>query len=103
MLQVLHIPVHISVSNVVPNSDGRTVRPTVYLANTRCDRCSAVAGRITCGPAVVLMAYSLRWERDPLPVTKRDTVGLIPNCPLSLNGFSTLIIDTQKPRRHDSL
>ena len=27
------------------------------------------------GPAVVLMAYSLRWERDPLPITTRKTVG----------------------------
>ena len=80
----------LSVSNVVPDSDGRTVRPTVCLANTRCGRCSAVAGRIMCGPAVVLMAYSLRWERDPLPITSRDVmlVGSFPNCPLSLNGFS---------------
>ena len=63
---------HISGSNVVPDSDGRTVRPTVRLANTRCDRCSAVAGRIMCGgPAVVLMAYSLRWERDTLPISTR--------------------------------
>ena len=44
----------LSVSNVVPDSDGRTVRPSVRLANTRCDRCSAVAGRIMCAPAVVL-------------------------------------------------
>ena len=76
MLQVLHISMHISVSNVVPDSDGRTVRPSVRLANTRCGRCSAVtvAGRIMCGPAVVLMAYSLRWERDTLPImTTQDS------------------------------
>ena len=88
MLQVLHISMHISVSNVVPDSDGRTVRPTVCLANTRCGRCSAVAGRIVCGPAVVIKAYSLRWERDSLPITTQETVGSSPNCLLSLNGFS---------------
>ena len=67
----------ISGSNVVPDLDGRTVQPSVRLANTRCDHCSAVtvAGRIMCGPAIVLMAYSLRWERDPLPITTRKTVG----------------------------
>ena len=88
MLQVLHISMHISVSNVVPDSDGRTVRPSVRLANTRCGRCSAVtvAGRIMCGPAVVLMAYSLRWGRDTLPISTRETVGSFPNRPLSLNG-----------------
>ena len=77
---------HIYVSNVVPDSGGRTVRPIVRLANTRCDRCSAVAGPIVCGPAVVLAVYSLRSERDPLPITTRETVGSFPNCPLSLNG-----------------
>ena len=80
---------HISVtSNVVPDSDGRTVRSSVRLANTRCDRCSAVAGRIMCVPAVVLMAYSLRWEMDPLTITTLEKVRSFLNCPLSLIGFS---------------
>ena len=87
---------YISVSNVMPNSDGRTVRPTVCLAKTRCDRCSAVAGRIMYGPAVVLMAYSLRWERDPLPINMQETAGSSPNCPLSLNGFSIHWVLTYK-------